>query len=166
MNLETGEVDGASGKFIIDEKLLKEIEFIKEGEFKEKSGTPTLKLVGELTSTYPQTEMTISNDPDAQKVAPKDPQKLWPLREKDLVERVKKAVGQDFKFNGHDIRCIKLNHNIDAKKRPDFIFKPHDMVGPQYSEKFANWIIENINKDNEFTANCREAYRLNGNSYN
>ncbi|MEP3654546.1 MAG: ATP-binding protein [Litorimonas sp.] len=51
LNLETGEVDGASGKFVIDEKLLKEIEFIKEGEFQEKSGKPTLKLVGELTQT-------------------------------------------------------------------------------------------------------------------
>ena len=55
---------------------------------------------------------------------------------------------------------------INAENRPDFIFKPHDMVGPQYSEKFADWIIENIDKDDNFTAECREAFRLNGNSYN
>lgn len=58
LNLETGEVDGASGKFVIDEELLKKIEFIKQGEFKEKSGAPTLKLVGELTKSISVKKVT------------------------------------------------------------------------------------------------------------
>ena len=48
LNINTGQVDGKAGSFLIDEELLPEISFIKEGEFEEKSGTPTLKLVGEV----------------------------------------------------------------------------------------------------------------------
>ena len=33
---------------VLDEKLVEQIKFIKEGEFEEKSGGPTLKLVGEV----------------------------------------------------------------------------------------------------------------------
>ena len=36
LNLKTGEVEGKSGNFVIDESLLPKIQFIKEGEFVEK----------------------------------------------------------------------------------------------------------------------------------
>lgn len=48
LNLNTGEVDGKSGNFIIDESILPKVSFIKEGEFIEKSGTPTLRLIGDI----------------------------------------------------------------------------------------------------------------------
>lgn len=48
LNINTGQVDGKAGSFLIDEDLLPELSFIKEGEFEEKTGTPTLKLVGEV----------------------------------------------------------------------------------------------------------------------
>jgi hypothetical protein len=33
---------------VLDEKLMEQIKFVKEGEFEEKSGAPTLKLIGEV----------------------------------------------------------------------------------------------------------------------
>lgn len=43
-------LQGPSGqKVLIDEGLLKQISFIREGEFDEISGAPTLKLIGEVT---------------------------------------------------------------------------------------------------------------------
>lgn len=48
LNISTGQVEGKAGSFLIDEELLPEISFIKEGEFAETSGAPTLKLVGEI----------------------------------------------------------------------------------------------------------------------
>ena len=48
LDLTSGVVDGKSGSFLIDEKLLPDVKFIKEGEFVEKSGAPTLKLIGEV----------------------------------------------------------------------------------------------------------------------
>lgn len=48
MDIPKGEISGAGGKIVIDEDLLKKISFIKEGEFVEKGGAPTLRLVGDV----------------------------------------------------------------------------------------------------------------------
>jgi len=48
LNLSTGEVDGKGSKFAIDQKALSKVAFVKEGQFVETSGAPTLTLVGEI----------------------------------------------------------------------------------------------------------------------
>ena len=47
-DLYTGAVTGAGGSFLIDESLLSQLSFIKEGEFSEVKGKPTLKLIGNV----------------------------------------------------------------------------------------------------------------------
>lgn len=47
-DLHTGSVSGTSGSFFIDESLLSQLSFIKEGEFTEVKGAPALKLIGNL----------------------------------------------------------------------------------------------------------------------
>jgi hypothetical protein len=49
-DLKTGQVTGSGGAFIIDESLLSQLSFIKEGEFSEVKGKPALKLIGTLKS--------------------------------------------------------------------------------------------------------------------
>jgi len=49
LDIATGKVTGSGGSFIIDEKLLTKLRFIKEGEFHEVKGAPTLKLIGDLS---------------------------------------------------------------------------------------------------------------------
>ena len=48
LNTTDGTVVGSSGTFVIDESLLPQLNFIKEGEFSEVEGAPTLKLIGEV----------------------------------------------------------------------------------------------------------------------
>lgn len=49
LDLKTGNIQGKKVNSIyIDEQLLKKINFIQEGKFEEKDGTPTLKLMGEI----------------------------------------------------------------------------------------------------------------------
>ncbi|WP_435009037.1 AlbA family DNA-binding domain-containing protein [Tundrisphaera lichenicola] len=48
-DLNSGEIAGAGGTFIIDESLLPSLSFIREGEFVEMEGTPALRLVGSVT---------------------------------------------------------------------------------------------------------------------
>ena len=48
LDVSKGEICGAGGKIVIDEDLLHKISFIKEGEFVEKGGAPTLRLVGDV----------------------------------------------------------------------------------------------------------------------
>lgn len=45
-DLQTGQVTGSTGSFLIDESLLSQLSFIKEGEFSEVKGKPTLKVIG------------------------------------------------------------------------------------------------------------------------
>jgi hypothetical protein len=45
-DLNSGEVSGAGGTFVIDESLLDKLKFIKEGEFSEKKGAPAVKIIG------------------------------------------------------------------------------------------------------------------------
>lgn len=47
-DLHTGSVTGSAGSFLIDESLLSQLSFIKEGEFSEVKGKPALKLIGHV----------------------------------------------------------------------------------------------------------------------
>ena len=47
-DLHTGQVTGSGGSFLIDESLLSQLSFIKEGEFSEEKGKPALKLIGDV----------------------------------------------------------------------------------------------------------------------
>jgi hypothetical protein len=49
-DLRKGVINGAAGNLIIDESLLPQISFIREGEFNETKGKPTLKLIGSVES--------------------------------------------------------------------------------------------------------------------
>ena len=49
-DLHTGSVTGSGGSFLIDESLLSQLSFIKEGEFSEVKGKPALKLIGQVES--------------------------------------------------------------------------------------------------------------------
>lgn len=48
MDVKTGVVKGSGGSFVIDEKLLSKIKFIREGRFDEIFGAPALKVVGDV----------------------------------------------------------------------------------------------------------------------
>lgn len=48
LDLTSGILTGKSGSVVIEEKLLSKIAFIKEGEFVEVKGKPTLRLIGEI----------------------------------------------------------------------------------------------------------------------
>jgi len=45
-DLKSGKVSNSEGHFFIDENLLSQISFIREGEFNETHGKPTLKVIG------------------------------------------------------------------------------------------------------------------------
>lgn len=49
LDLEQRTLDTENQVLVVDEKLVERIKFIKEGEFDEKEGAPTLKIVGEVT---------------------------------------------------------------------------------------------------------------------
>lgn len=48
LNLENGVVNAPGGSVVVDESILNDIKFIKEGEFDEKKGAPALRIVGSV----------------------------------------------------------------------------------------------------------------------
>jgi hypothetical protein len=48
IDLDTGEVSGRTGSFVIDKELLPSIQFVREGDFSQVKGAPTLRLVGDV----------------------------------------------------------------------------------------------------------------------
>lgn len=48
LNLQSGEVSGASTTFYVSEDLLPKLQFIREGHFVENNGAPALRLLGDL----------------------------------------------------------------------------------------------------------------------
>lgn len=51
LDLRKGIVTGSGGNLVIDESLLPQLAFIKEGQFNETKGKPTLKLIGSVDVT-------------------------------------------------------------------------------------------------------------------
>lgn len=48
IDLDSGEVAGTSGKFVIDKALLPNIQFVREGDFSQAAGAPALRLIGDV----------------------------------------------------------------------------------------------------------------------
>jgi hypothetical protein len=66
LDLDTGQVKGRVGSFMIGEDLLPKIQFIREGQFTEKSGAPALRLIGDVEATSDQPQVVRDNiTPDA-----------------------------------------------------------------------------------------------------
>ncbi|MCW1841570.1 helix-turn-helix domain-containing protein [Prosthecomicrobium hirschii] len=61
LDLDTGMVDGRVGRFMIGEDLLPKIQFIREGQFAETIGTPTLRLIGDIQIDGSRTKVIRSN---------------------------------------------------------------------------------------------------------
>jgi hypothetical protein len=50
-----GEIHTGNGKILLDKSIADKLKFIKEGNFNEKEGAPTLKLIGEVTGVVDTT---------------------------------------------------------------------------------------------------------------
>ena len=104
LNVSTGQVDGKAGSFLIDEEVLPNISFIKEGEFNEKSGKPTLKLIGEITETASVIKTIKENLTDRYRYT-------W----KQLADEVKKRVPEVTSLIIH-----KVIREHEIKSRTEF----------------------------------------------
>jgi hypothetical protein len=81
---------------------------------------------------------------------------LYPYRQKELVARVNVLLGAHT-VSGHDVHCVRKAHAIDAE--PTFFYKPQ-YSSPQYSEAFAEWLVEQYHRDPEFFHAARESLKL------
>ncbi|HAN17764.1 MAG: hypothetical protein A2X13_08420 [Bacteroidetes bacterium GWC2_33_15] len=135
-----GEISVGSGRILIDKNVLEKIKFVKEGNFVEKDGAPTLKLVGNITGIV-DIENTIPTD------------KLFPLFTKDLQERLN--------INSHDIKCIlwKLNIKGNQKYHSETKTGKNSNWVNKYSESLLPVLKRIINTKPDFLKTCRKDYK-------
>lgn len=116
-----------------------------------------------LKGGIPQPEgMPISADISATagavRIVPRNAEEIWPYRQKDLLEEINKEIKTSPPVNGHDILCIHSHLGV-LKNRPEFAYKPHRLASPQYSKKYASWIVGQFKQDSKFFKRIREEYR-------
>lgn len=133
-----GELHTNTGKIVIDESLLDKIKFIKEGQFSETAGAPTLRLLGNIDGIADTTNFVASDT-------------MFPLFETDLRDRL------GLKTN-HDVRCIIWKLGIKDKPK----YHSETKVGRsntvhKYSEKLIP-VIERLLKCSQFLTVCKEEY--------
>lgn len=145
MNVATGEIDGKAGSFLIDEALLPQISFLRDGEFVERSGAPALKLIGEVAPTT------------APVVAIKEALEGYPLTYAELFRRVKKATGAK---QGAMDSVIKAENMKADKAFAHFAFRtnadrlryeetgiPKKGAASNYNEAALQFLIEKLADD-------------------
>jgi hypothetical protein len=91
-------------------------------------------------------------------VMPANAAEIWPYRQVDLVRQINQQLGEAAIINAYDIQCVNKKLTV-LKSHPEFANKFHEHAAPQYSRKYADWIIEQFNKDNEFFKKTRAQRR-------
>lgn len=119
------------------------------------SSPPTLRN-GTRQSEGMAISAEISAAPGAVRIVPQNAEALWPHRQKELLREANKEISPA--INGHDILCINSHLKV-LKNHPEFAYKPHKLASPQYSKKYASWIIDQFKQDPKFFKRVREEYK-------
>ena len=76
-----------------------------------------------------------------------------PYRQKELIAAVNGRLAEERTINSYDFQAIKHTYDID----PDFVHLPRFGTS-QYSEAFADWLVERIERDDDFVRTARVHY--------
>jgi len=108
-----------------------------------------------LSGAEAATAVRLVNDEDAPAFKAMRTDLLYPYRQKELVSRVNELLAGP-KITGHDAHCVRKAHGVDAQL--NFFYKPQ-FSSPQYSEAYAEWIVEQYQADVTFFHKAREAVK-------
>ena len=91
-----GKIEEGNRVMLIDDKLIQQLKFIREGQFKEKEGAITLKLVGDLlpVSVVRDKGIILHDDP-------------YIFRATNVAKEVEVALGQPFSTSSAHVKCWK-----------------------------------------------------------
>lgn len=130
-----GELHTDKGKILLDKELLNKIKFIKEGQFVEKGGSPTLRIVGEIsglvdTEAFPQTD------------------KVYPYRSEEIQKRCN--------INQYDFQLILKEYEIKGNNKYHTEIKSGIKTSVhKYSEDFVLRLEKLLQDDKEILKTLR-----------
>jgi hypothetical protein len=95
----------------------------------------------------------ITTDPDAPALQPQDVERLYPWRQKDLLQELNSRLGRRA-LTTYDIQAVRRHHRLD--ERHDFVFHLAG-AGRRYGPVAADWFMEQHARDPEFFTKARAA---------
>jgi hypothetical protein len=107
-----------------------------------------------LSGAEDATGVRLVNDENAPAFKAMRTDLLYPFRLKEVVAEVNKLLKGALTVTGHDVMSVRKAHHIDGQ--PNFFYKPQ-FSSPQYSQAFAEWMVEQFYADLVFFAKAREA---------
>jgi hypothetical protein len=99
----------------------------------------------------------VVNDSNAPGYATVDYDRSHPYRGKELLAVVNGRLPEGAKkLNAHDLLAVRRVHQVESQAN---FYHKGKFSSPQYSDAFADWLLEECWKDEEFFAEARFAYK-------
>lgn len=143
MDTVEGTITGSGGMLVIDDGLAKKLKFIKEGEFSEKRGSPTLKLVGDVVSApiaaVREKRITVGED-------------IYKYRPSQVARVVQKSIGKGFSTSMH-VKAWKV-YKIRPHEKKEFKSQYCEYKQAEndyrYSQAWVDFLIQKLSKPAEY----------------
>lgn len=144
MDTISGKISGKGGSVVIDESLLPKLKFIREGDFTQKSGAPTLKLIGDLqavpVTAIRNRKVVLGTD-------------IYQYRPSQVAKKVQEALGKDFSTPLHT-KAWKLYKPRPNEKQLSFRgeyaeYKPAE-GDYRYSQAWIDFLIQKLGNEVEY----------------
>jgi len=140
-----GKIEKGNRTILIDDELIPRLKFIREGQFKEKTGAITLKLIGEL--------QPVSVVRGKGKVIHDDPYKLRPT---DVAEQVAKAINNTFRTQPEHTHCWKYYkvrgtyEEGKAKCNPKYCDYKDALNYFMYTQEWVEFLIKELSNPKKY----------------
>jgi hypothetical protein len=107
----------------------------------------------QLSGAETATGVRLVNDADAPAFKAMRTDLLYPHRQTELLKKVNSMLPEGTRISGHDITCVRKAYDIN--KQPNFFYKPQ-YSSPQYSDAFAEWLVEQHRLNSDFFQKARD----------
>lgn len=107
-----------------------------------------------LSGAEGATGVRLVNDSDAPAFKAVRTDLLYPHRQTELLKKVNSMLPEGTRISSHDITCVRRTHGVS--EQPNFFYKPQ-YSSPQYSDAFADWLVEQHRLDPDFFHKSRDA---------
>jgi hypothetical protein len=79
----------------------------------------------------------------------------YPYRQKELIQVVNEMLPEGVEINTYDVLAVRRAHNIDANLKYQYSLR---YGSPQYSQDFAEWLVDRHQANPAFFAEARKTY--------
>lgn len=102
-------------------------------------------------------KIRVVNDLNVPGYATLDYDRSHPYRQKDLLVALNQRLPEGTKtINSHDLLAVRRVHQVESKAN---FYHKGKFSPPQYSDAFADWLVEQYSKNRDFFVDARSAYK-------